>query len=195
MKRFTGVVVLAAAGLAQAAFGSTWKIDPDHSAAEFSVKHMMVSNVKGSFSNVNGTVNLDDKDPAKSSVEATIDTSTINTQQAKRDADLKSPSFLDVAKYPSMTFKSTLVKKLAKDHFQVQGNLTIHGVTKPVTLDAEVSAPAKDPWGNLRRGIHATTTINRQDFGMTYNKVLETGGLLVGNEVPITIDGEILQKL
>lgn len=194
MKRYLGVAVLAAAGLAQAAFGSTWKIDPDHSSAEFSVKHMMVSNVKGEFSNVTGTVKLDEKEPSKSTVVAAIDAATVNTRQAKRDAHLKSPDFFDVAKYPKITFQSTSVKKVDATHFEVLGNLTIHGVTRPVTLQTEVTAPAKDPWGNVRRGIHATTTINREDYGLKWNQALEAGGVLVGDEVPITIDGELLEK-
>lgn len=194
MKRSAGWVVLAVAGLAQAAFGSTWQLDADHSAAEFSVKHMMVSNVKGQFSKVAGTVTLDEKDPSKSNVEATLDASTVDTRNAKRDAHLKSPDFFDVAKYPTLAFKSTSVKKVGKDHFRVTGNLTIHGVTRPVTLDTEITASAKDPWGNTRRGLHATTKINRQDFGLKWNQALEAGGVLVGDEVGIAIDGEMVQK-
>jgi polyisoprenoid-binding protein YceI len=189
-----GLVVLAAVGMAQVALGSTWQLDADHSAAEFSVKHMMVSNVKGQFSKVAGTVNLDEKSPSKSSVEATIDATTVDTRQAKRDAHLKSPDFFDVAKYPTISFKSTSVKKVGKDHFQVAGNLTLHGVTRPVVLDTQVTASAKDPWGNTRRGLHATTKVNREDYGLKWNQALEAGGVLVGNEVSIAIDGEMIQK-
>jgi polyisoprenoid-binding protein YceI len=193
MKRM-GLAVLAVAGLAQAAWGSTWKLDADHSAAEFGVKHMMVSTVKGQFSKVAGTVSLDDKDLSKSKVEATIDASTVDTRNAKRDAHLKSKDFFDVAKVPRITFKSTSVKQVSKDHFQVVGDLTIHGVTRPVTLDTEVTAPAKDPWGNTRRGLHATTKIQREDYGLKWNQALEAGGVLVGSDVAITIDGEMIQK-
>lgn len=194
MKTTFGLAVLAAAGLAQAAFGSTWKLDPDHSTAEFSVRHMMVSNVKGQFSQVQGTVEYDEKAPAKTTVEAILPASTVDTRQEKRDAHLKSPDFFDVAKYPNLTFKSTSVKAAGKGHFKVAGDLTIHGVTKPVVLDTEVTAPAKDPWGNVRRGLHATTKINREDYGLKWNKALEAGGVLVGNEVGITIDGEMIEQ-
>jgi len=189
-----GLAVLAVAGMAQAALGSTWQLDADHSAAEFGVKHMMVSTVKGQFSKVAGTVSLDEKDPTQSKVEATIDATTVDTRNPKRDAHLKSKDFFDVAKFPRITFKSTSVKQVSKDHFQVAGNLTIHGVTRPVTLDTEVTEPAKDPWGNTRRGLHATTKIQREDYGLKWNQALEAGGVLVGSDVSITIDGEMIQK-
>lgn len=194
MKRSMGLAVLAAVGMAQGAWGATWSLDADHTAAEFSVKHMMVSNVKGQFSKVTGTVNLDEKAPARSSVEATIDATTVDTRQPKRDAHLKSADFFDVAKYPTLSFKSTSVKKVGKDHFRVTGDLTLHGVTKPVVLDTQVTPPTKDPWGNTRRGLHATTKIDREDYGLKWNQALEAGGVLVGKEVQITIDGEMIQK-
>lgn len=194
MKRSMGWVVLAAVGVAQVAMGATWTLDADHTAAEFSVKHMMVSNVKGQFSKVAGTVNLDEKAPSKSSVEATIDATTVDTRQPKRDAHLRSPDFFDVAKYPTLSFKSTSVKKVGKDHFRVAGNLTLHGVTRPVVLDTQITPPIKDPWGNNRRGLHATTKIDREDYGLNLNQALEAGGVVVGKEVQITIDGEMIEK-
>jgi polyisoprenoid-binding protein YceI len=194
MRKTFGWAAVAALGLAQVAFGSTWQLDPDHSTAEFSVKHMMVSNVKGAFSNVQGTVTLDEKSPAKTTVKATIPADTVDTRQAKRDAHLKSPDFFDVAKYPTITFESTGVKPGAKGHYAVSGKLTMHGVTRPVVLDAELSQPAKDPWGNTRRGFHATTKVNREDYGLTWNKALEAGGVMVGKDVQISLDGELIEK-
>lgn len=184
-------MTLSLAGSAQAA---TWEIDPGHSAANFSVRHLMVSNVRGAFGKVTGTVTVDDKDITKSTVDASIDVSTIDTREAKRDEHLKSPDFFDAAKFPAITFKSTKVEK-AGDKLKVSGNLTIHGVTKPVVLDVEGPAKAsKDPWGNTRSGFSATTKINRKDFGLVWNKALETGGVAVGEDVTITLDIEVTAK-
>jgi polyisoprenoid-binding protein YceI len=174
------------------AFASTWKIDPAHSSAGFSVSHLVVSEVDGHFGKTEGTVVIDDKNITKSSVEATIDASTIDTREPKRDAHLKSPDFFDVAKYPTITFKSTKVQKAGKDKYKVTGDLTLHGVTKPVVLD--VTAPAKtvkDPWGNTKRGAKATTVINRRDFGLTWDNKLQDGSAVVGNEVTVTLNLEL----
>ncbi|SET34069.1 YceI family protein [Stigmatella erecta] len=177
------------------AAASTWEIDPAHSSAKFTVKHMMITNVTGEFGNVTGTVNLDDKDPSKTSITASVDTTTINTNQAKRDAHLKSPDFFDVEKYPAMTFKSTSVKANGKEKFKVMGDLTLHGVTKPVTLDVEsASTEIKDPWGGTRRGASATTKLNRKDFGLTWNQALETGGVAVSEDVNVTLDLQLVKK-
>ena len=181
--------------LPASAFAADYEIDPVHSSASFSVKHMMVSTVRGQFNKLSGTFLYDEKNPAKSKLEATIDASSIDTNEPKRDEHLKSPDFFDVAKYPTITFKSTKVEKGAKGHLKVTGDLTMHGVTRPVTLDVEgPTAPAKDPWGNVKVGATATTTVNRKDFGLNWNKALETGGVMVSDEVKITIDAELGQK-
>jgi polyisoprenoid-binding protein YceI len=173
---------------------TVWKIDPMHTGASFTVKHMMVSNVRGHFAKVSGTVLYDGKNLADSSVTALIDASTINTDEEKRDQHLKSADFFDVAKYPTITFKSTKVEP-ETNGFKVIGDLTIHGVTKSVTLLANtLPAPIKDPYGNLRTGTEATTKINRKDFGLAFDKNLDNGGALVGDDVEITLDVELTQK-
>ncbi|MGH9554676.1 MAG: YceI family protein [Terriglobales bacterium] len=171
---------------------TTWQIDSKHSYAHFSVRHLMVSNVRGSFSNVSGTIAINESDLTKSSVEATIDATTINTQEPDRDTHLKSADFLDVANHPTMTFKSKKVEKAGKDRLRVIGDLTIRGVTRQVVLDVEgPTAPIKDPWGNIKRGATATVKINRFDYGVAWNKTLEAGGLVAGEEVAITIELEL----
>jgi polyisoprenoid-binding protein YceI len=172
---------------------TTWNIDPVHSTAEFKVKHMMISNVKGQFTGVKGALSLDEANVAGSYVEATIDAASINTHEAQRDAHLKSPDFFDVEKFPTLSFKSKRVAgsggKLA-----VEGDLTIHGVTRTVVFAVEgPTESAKDPWGNTRVGLTATTRINRSDFGLTWNAALETGGMLVGDEVTITLDVQFVK--
>ncbi|MBZ4394494.1 YceI family protein [Myxococcus sp. MISCRS1] len=177
------------------AFAATWDVDPAHSSAGFTVKHMMVSNVTGSFNIKQGAVNLDDKDITKSTVEATLDAATVNTGNAKRDEHLKAPDFFDTAKYPTITFKSTKVEKAGEGKLKVTGNLTMHGVTKPVVLDVTgPSKESKDPWGNTRTGVSATTKLNRKDFGLTYNTALETGGVAVGEEVTVNLDLSLTKK-
>ena len=189
---FTAVFLLVVPTLALA---STWNIDPEHSAVEFKVRHLMVSNVKGVFGKVAGVVTVDDKDLTKSSVSATIDTASIDTGVAKRDTHLKSADFLEVDKYPTMTFVSTqIVKSGNTGGFKLIGDLTLHGVTRKVALDVEGPAPQiKDPMGNIRSGASATAKINRKDFGLTWNKVLEAGGVAVGDEVVINIEVELIK--
>lgn len=172
-----------------AAFASTWDLDASHADVSFSVRHMMVSNTKGRFSGVKGVLEVDDKDITKSKIDVEIDVNTIDTRDAKRDEHLKSPDFFDVAKFPKMTFKSKSVTK-AGAALKVAGDLTIHGVTKPVVLDATVTEPVKTPFGTTVRAVSATTKINRKDFGLSWNKALEAGGVAVGEEVTITIDAE-----
>jgi len=155
---------------------------------------MTISNVRGEFGKVTGTVNWDDADVTKSTAEATIDATTINTHEPKRDAHLKSPDFFDVEKNPTITFKSTQVQKVGADHLKITGNLTIHGVTRPVILDATYTGIVKDPGGNTRRGASAKTKLNRKDFGLTWNKSLEAGGVLVGDEVDIALELELAKK-
>lgn len=173
---------------------STWNIDPVHSNAEFKVRHMMISNVKGEFKGLSGTLKLDNTDLTKSSVEVALDATTINTGDAQRDAHLKSPDFFDVEKFPTLTFKSNRVSKNKDGVLTVAGELTIHGVTRNVVFEVEgPSAPTKDPWGNTRIGLSATTRINRKDFGLTWNASLEAGGILVGEEVAISLDVQFIK--
>jgi polyisoprenoid-binding protein YceI len=173
---------------------TTWNIDPAHSVAEFKVKHMMISNVKGSFPKVSGVLTLDDVDLSKSLVEASIDVASIQTRDEQRDGHLKSADFFDVEKYPTMTFKSTAVKVTGSESGTVEGELTIRDVTRKVIFDVEgPTSPAKDPWGNLRVAVSATTKISRKDFGLTWNAALETGGVLVGDEVTIMLDVQFVK--
>jgi polyisoprenoid-binding protein YceI len=172
----------------------TWKLDPAHSSADFKVKHMMISNVKGSFSGLTGTLTENPSDPTRSSVEASIDVASINTGDPQRDGHLKSADFFDAEKYPQITFKSTKVERNGEAEYRVTGDLTLHGLTKPVTFAVEgPSTPGKDPWGNTRIGLSATTKINRKDFGLNWNAALETGGILVGEEVQITLDVQFIK--
>ena len=198
MKTWMSKVVVAIAFTLAApvlAHADTWQIDPMHTSVEFTVRHMMISNVKGTFEKTSGTVTVEGGDPTTAKIDAVIDASSINTRVERRDADLKSPDFLDVAKYPSITFISTKVEAAGEGKWKVTGNLTLHGVTKAVVLEVEgTGAPIKDPFGNTRAGASATTKINRKDFGIVYNKTLETGGVMVGDEVSITIDVEAIKK-
>jgi polyisoprenoid-binding protein YceI len=173
---------------------SAWKIDPVHSQAQFKVKHMMISNVKGEFTSVAGTLELNEADVTKSKVQASIDATTINTRDAQRDTHLKSADFLEAEKFPALTFTSTRISREGEGEFAVAGDLAIHGVTRNVTFEVEgPSAPMKDPWGNTRIGLSATTKISRKDFGLVWNAALETGGVLVGDDVTITLDVQFVK--
>ncbi len=173
---------------------STWNIDPVHSVAEFKVKHMMISNVKGQFTGLKGILALDENAVLNSRVEASIDAASINTRDAQRDAHLKSADFFDVEKFPVLSFESTRATRKGEGELAVAGDLTIHGVTRSVVFEVEgPTAPAKDPWGKTRLGLSATTKINRKDFGLTWNAALETGGILVGDEVTITLDVQFVK--
>jgi polyisoprenoid-binding protein YceI len=173
---------------------TTWKIDPAHTAAEFKVKHMMISNVKGKFSGISGVLTLDGADPTRSHIEASIPVNTISTGDEQRDGHLKSADFFDAEKFPTLTFKSTEVKRTAPGQYAVVGHLTMHGVTRTVSFAVEdVSAPNKDPWGNTRIGLSATARVNRKDFGLTWNSALETGGVLVGEDVLISLDVQFIE--
>lgn len=173
---------------------TTWNIDPVHTVAEFKVKHLMISNVKGQFTGVSGRLSLNEEDVTKSTIEATIDAATINTREEQRDAHLKSADFFDVDKFPTLSFRSTSVKRVGDDELKVRGDLTIHGVTRGVEFAVEgPTAPTKDPWGNTRVGLSATTKINRKDYGLTWNAALETGGIMVGEEVTITLEAEFVK--
>jgi polyisoprenoid-binding protein YceI len=173
---------------------TTWKIDPAHSSADFSIKHMGISNVHGHFGGITGTVTLDEKDLTKSSVSATVDTTTVDTGVAPRDGDLKSDHFFDVAKYPTMTFVSKSFTDAAGKK-QLTGDLTMHGVTKSVTLDVE--GPSKeqlDMQGKTRRAFSATTSIHRQDFGLTYGGNLKSGDAMIGDDVKVELDLEVIKQ-
>lgn len=182
-------------GMPAFAGASTWDVDSAHTSAEFAVRHLMVSTVRGTLGKVTGTLNLDEQDVTKSSVEATVDATTIDTREPKRDGHLKSPDFFDVAKYPTITFKSKKVTVAADKKYQVTGDLTLHGVTKEVVLDVEGSPVGfKDPMGNMKLGGVAHTKLNRQDFGIKWNKALDGGGVVVGDDVDVTIDVELIKK-
>ena len=174
--------------------GISWNIDPAHSHAEFKVKHMMISNVKGSFSGISGTLVEDPADPSLNRVDASIDIGTVNTGDEKRDEHLKSADFFHHEQHPHMTFRSTKVEKKSDEEYAVTGDLTLHGMTKSVTFAVEgPSQPAKDPWGNMRIGLSATTKINRKDFGLSWNAALESGGILVGEDVQISLEVQLIK--
>ena len=195
MKRLLATIsTIIALALPALAFATTWNIDPDHSNVGFKVRHLMVSNVKGSFEKHSGVVDINDKDITKSTIDVTIDTTSINTNVKKRDDHLRSADFFDVAKYPTMTFVSKKVAKAGKDKLKVTGDLTLHGITKQVVLNVEdLSKESKDPQGFIRRGASANTKINRKDFGLVWNKALETGGVAVGEEVTIMLEIEMIK--
>lgn len=194
-KLLTVAALLVFASLPCRAQTTAWQVDPAHTNSQFAVKHLGVSTVRGAFTKTTGQVQLDEKDLTKSQVDITVDTTTLDTRNETRDKDVKSPNFLDVATYPTMTFKSKRITSADNGKLKLTGDLTLHGVTREVTFDIDGPTPAiKDPWGFLRRGASATATINRQDFGVNYNKTLDTGGLVVSNEVQITIDIEFIRK-
>jgi len=199
MNHFSRIAILAgmALGLSlpAAAASSTWQIDPQHSSAQFAVRHLGLSTVRGAFSKLSGTMQLDDQDITKSTIEVSIDVNTVDTREPDRDKDLRSERFFDVAHFPAMTFKSKKVEQVAQGKLRVTGDLTIRGTTKEVVLDVDgLAAPVKDPWGNQRIAASATTKINRQDYGVKWNAKLDNGGVVVGDDVNITIDVEMIQK-
>ena len=176
------------------AHADTWQIDPAHTNVEFTVRHMMISNVKGQFQKTAGTITANGNDAASAKIDATIDASSVDTRVERRDMHLKSPDFLDVAKYPTITFKSTKVEADGPNKWKVTGDLTLHGVTKPVVLDVESSGAPVSMRGKTHAGASATTKIKRSDFGLTWNKALEAGGVMVGDEVAISIDVEAIKQ-
>ncbi len=196
IRRVTATATLAAlvAGVPSSAFASDWEVDTGHSRVGFAVRHMMVSNTRGTFTKFTGSLALDDKDVTKSTVNIDIDAASIDTANAKRDEHLRSADFFDVAKFPKLTFRSTKVEKKG-DGLSVTGDLTIRGTTRPVVLTVSpLSAEMKDPWGGTRRGATAQTKINRKEFGLTWNKGLEAGGVLVGDDVAIDLEIELTKK-
>jgi polyisoprenoid-binding protein YceI len=173
---------------------TTWTLDQAHSVAEFKVRHMMITNVKGYFSVITGRLSLDDQDVTRSHVKAEIESASIDTRNSQRDTHLKSADFFDVENHPTLAFTSTRVQRHGSDELSVEGDLTLRGVTRPVVFAVDGSiAPAIDPWGNTRMGLSAKTKIDRKDFGLTWNAALETGGVLVGDEVTITLELQFLR--
>ena len=184
-------VALLVPSLSQAA---TWKSDPKHASVQFAVRHLMVATVRGTFDKFDVTATIDENDISQSSVEATIEVASVNTRNEKRDNHLRGADFFDVAKHPTITFKSKAVEKIQDHTYKVTGDLTLMGVTQEVVLNVSGSPKAiQDPWGNSRLGGAATTTINRTDYGLTHNTILESGGVAIGEEITITIDIEFVQ--
>jgi len=197
MIRKTLLLVFAAAIFASPAVAQTspWQIDASHSAAQFAVKHMMVSTVRGQFNKLSGTIAWDGKSFTTASVDITIDAASVDTREPKRDDHLRSADFFDVAKFPTATFKSTRIEPAGQGRLKMSGDLTLRGVTKPVVFDVTgPTAAIKDPGGNQRAGATATTTINRKDFGLVWNRALDSGGVVVGEEVTITVDVELISR-
>ncbi|HTQ96633.1 MAG TPA: YceI family protein [Candidatus Acidoferrum sp.] len=198
MKSMISKIAVATASLAMLSLPlfagtTTYQIDPKHSDAQFAVTHLMVSTVRGEFHGITGTVVYDDSDVSKSSVNVTIDATSVDTREPDRDKDLKSDKFFDVPNHPTITFKSTKVESDGPGKLKVTGDLTIRGKTKSAVLEVTVPKPAiKDPWGLTRTGINGTTKINRQDFGVAWNKTLESGGVLISDNVDITLDVEMV---
>ena len=172
-----------------------WAFDPVHSSISFTVRHMVVSKVRGLFGKWDGTLAMDDRDPAGGSVAVTIDAASINTGVDQRDGHLRSPDFLDVERFPTITFRSTRVEKAGTGELKVTGDLTIHGVTRAVVLDVEYAGSTKDPWGGVRAGFSGRVTLDRKEFGLTYNQLLETGGVLVGENVEVAIEAEMVKQV
>lgn len=173
---------------------SIWNLDPAHSVAEFKVRHMMISYVRGEFSELSGVLKLDETDYTRSTVEASIPAASVRTVDEKLDAHLKNADFFEVEKFPTLAFKSTNIRSKGGRNYEVTGDLTIHGVTKAVTLSVDdVSEPSNDPWGNQRIGLSGSTKVNRKDFGIIWNTALDSGGVLVGDEVTITLDVQFIK--
>jgi polyisoprenoid-binding protein YceI len=173
---------------------TTWSVDPVHSNVEFAVRHLMITTVKGRFTDVRGTVVLDEQHSEASSADITIGVASIDTREAQRDAHLRSADFFEAETYPTLTFRSKAVRDHSSDGFTLVGDLTIHGVTREVTLDVTPEGRTKDPWGGQRTGFTATTRIKRSDFGLTWNQLLETGGLAVSDDVKIALDVQLVAQ-
>lgn len=173
---------------------STWTIDPSHSEVGFAVKHMVIATVKGRFNAVSGTVELDEQDVTRSRIEVSIDTGSIDTREAKRDEHLRSADFFDVENHPQMTFVSRSIERVGDDRLKLTGDLTIRGTTREITLDVEDLGRGKDPWGGDRAAFSATGKLDRLEYGLKWNQALETGGVLVSNDVRISLDVELVRK-
>lgn len=185
----------AAMGTTQAVKPTKWQIDPAHSAAHFSVRHLMISNVRGEFTKLSGSALINPADPAKSTVEVTIEAASLNTREPQRDEHLRSADFFDVANYSTLSFRSRRIESQGAGNLKLTGDLTIRGVTKEVTFEVEGPTPSmKDPWGNVRAGVAASAKINRKEFGLVWNTLTEAGGVVVGEEIKITIEAELIQQ-
>jgi polyisoprenoid-binding protein YceI len=171
----------------------TWQLDQAHTNVEFAVKHLMIATVRGRFGNVAGTIEVDETNPLSAKVDVTIDPASIDTRQEQRDAHLRSPDFFDVAQYPSIRFVGRRIEGNSSDEFRIIGDLTIRGVTKEVAVNVTNEGEGIDPWGNLRAGFSATAKIDRREFGLTWNQALETGGVVVGNDIKLSIDAEFFR--
>ncbi len=194
--RRTALALLAAslvASVSAAQTVETWRIDPVHSSVQFRIRHFF-SKVPGQFKDFEGTLTVDRDDMTRSKVEAVIKTASVDTKNEKRDGDLRSTNFFDVERYPTMTFKSTAWRRIEKDVYDVTGNLTLHGTTKPVTLRVKAGGSGPDAWGGYRSGWEATTTLDRTAFGVSWNKAIEGGGMMLGNEVEITLEVEAVRE-
>ena len=196
MKRYiTPIMVLLFLAIPILTYAATWQMDPAHSSFQFKIRHLTVSNVKGDFSKFQGVAIIDDQNITPLKVEVTIDVASVNTGHAQRDEHLRGPDFFDITKYPTILFVSKKVIKTDTNRLKVIGDLTLCGVTREITVDVDGPTPeVKDPWGHFRRGATATTKINRRDFNLTWNKVLDTGGLVVGDEVNIYVEVELVRK-
>ncbi|MHB2019835.1 MAG: YceI family protein [Candidatus Xenobia bacterium] len=172
-----------------------WEIDAAHSGVHFSVKHMVISKVRGRFGKLTGTISVEEDDRKRAQVHVDIDTASVDTGEAQRDGHLRSADFLDAERYPTITFESLRVEDVDRDNFRLIGNLTLHGVTREVALEVEAGGRGRDPWGGERAGFTAKTYINRKDFGLAWNQVLETGGVLVGERIDIELEVELLRKV
>ncbi len=191
----TSTTATPATGTAAQPGQTTWSIDPAHSHVGFGIKHLMISTVRGQFTDVKGTVAVDERDPTSAKIDITIATQSVTTGDEKRDGHLRSPDFFDVERFPTITFRSKRVEGRSGNSFRVLGDLTIRDVTREVVLDVELLGRAKDPWGNDRAAFEASTKINRGDYGLTWNAALEAGGVLVGDEVKISIESELLRQI
>ncbi len=195
MHRFAVTAAAVVVFVAPAFAATPWQIDGSHTSVQFSVRHMMISNVRGTFGKVSGSIQADDQDLTRSTVQATIDVVSIDTRDAKRDEHLRSPDFFDVAKYPTISFTSKKVEKAGDNRFRVTGDLSLHGVMREVVLQVESAGPPiKDLMGKTRAGARATTKVNRKDYGIVWNKALDGGGIAVGDEVEITIEVEGIKQ-
>jgi polyisoprenoid-binding protein YceI len=187
-----GIVAVTIAGAAAQA--EVYEIDPSHSTVGFKIRHLAISSVPGRFGDFSGTIEFDPKNINKSHTEASIAIKSINTDNKKRDDHLKGADFFDEAKHPAISFKTTKVEPVSESTFKATGDLMMHGITKPVTLDVEYTGSATDPWGNKRVGFAATTSLSRKDFGITWNKALDAGGVVLGDEVKVTLEIEGIEK-
>lgn len=172
----------------------SWQIDPNHSHIQFSARHMMITTVRGRFERFTVTVDADEDDPTRSNIDVQIEAASVDTRNTQRDSDLRSANFLDADQYPYITFKSTRIEQTDPSHGRIIGDLTIRGITKEVVLDVEYAGQAKSPWGTTSAGFSATTKISRKDWGLTWNMVLETGGVMVGDEITIDIELELVKQ-